>query len=67
MQKLQARELPGWTILRKFHAANYRRFTVQGEPEATQRNSTRYISGGLSLRWVNSLRRTHLYLVCTIS
>ena len=27
-QKLQARKLPGWTIPRKFKAANYRRFTV---------------------------------------
>ena len=26
--KLQARELPVWTIPQKFHAANYRRFTV---------------------------------------
>ena len=27
-RKLQGRELPGWTIPRKFHAANYRCFTV---------------------------------------
>ena len=26
--KWQARELLGWTILQKFHTANYRRFTV---------------------------------------
>ena len=27
-RKLQARELPGWMIPRKFHAADYRHFTV---------------------------------------
>ena len=27
-RKLQACELPGWTIPQKFHATNYRRFTV---------------------------------------
>ena len=30
-RKLQARELPGWTIPRKFHAMNCRRFTVFSE------------------------------------
>ena len=35
-RKLQVSKLPGWTIRLKFHAANYRRFTVIADKSNSQ-------------------------------
>ena len=66
MRKLQARELPGWTIPRKFHAANYRRFTVNTRHAVTPSRGYRSCTSDLLyINQVNLLEHHHQY-VCSL-